>query len=154
MYQFKRYAAWIIFGLAFAFIIHLICRFGLEAWVARTDGRALGLDQLDYDQLDAFYRGVFVPHLIISLFIGVLFGVWSAYRGLRFKTWEDKFLRKFSVMRGHWIVLTYLGIFLIAFGIGSFFSDYFAGLSWWIILLGAVIELPFAVEYIKEDKEE
>lgn len=153
MYQFKRYSAWIIFGLAFGFIIHLICRFGLEAWVARTNGNALGLGGLDYFQLEAFYQSIFIPHLIISLFIGALFGVWSAYRGLRFKTWEDKFLRKFSVMRGHWIVLTYFGIFLIAFGIGSFFSDYFVGLSWWFILLGAIIELPFAFEYIKEDKE-
>ena len=149
MYQFKRYFAWIVFGLAFAFIIHLICRFALEAYVAKTG--ALGY--LDYNQLTQFYQSVFVPHLIISLFIGVLFGVWSAYRGLRFKTWEDKFLRKFSLMRGHWIVLTYLGIFLIAFGIGSFFADYFAGLSWWFILLGAIIELPFAMEYLKEDKE-
>lgn len=147
-YQFKRYTAWIIFGLAFAFIIHLICRFALEAYVAKTG--ALGY--LDYNQLAQFYRSIFVPHLIISLFIGFLFGFWSAYRGLRFKTWEDKFLRKFSLLRGHWIVLTYLGIFLIAFGIGSFFSDFFSGLSWWFILLGAIIELPFAVEYIKEDK--
>ncbi|MBU2595766.1 hypothetical protein KJ713_02980 [Patescibacteria group bacterium] len=153
MHQFKRYTAWIIFGLCFAFIIHLISRFALEAWVARTDGRALGLEGLDYNQLAQFYHSVFVPHLIISLFIGVLFGFWSAYRGLRFKTWEDKFLRKFSVMRGHWIVLTYLGIFLIAFGIGSFFADYFAGLSWWFILLGAIIEFPFAIEYMKEDRE-
>ena len=153
MHQFKRYFSWIVFGMAFTFLVYLVCRFGLEAWVARTGGKALGLDQLDYNQLSEFYAGVFNPLLIISLFIGVLFGVWSAYRGLRFKTWEDKFLRKFSLMRGHWIVLTYFGIFLIAFGIGSFFGDFFTGLSWWFILLGALIELPFAVEYLKEDKE-
>jgi len=100
MHQFKRYFSWIVFGMAFTFLVYLVCRFGLEAWVARTGGKALGLDQLDYNQLSEFYAGVFNPLLIISLFIGVLFGVWSAYRGLRFKTWEDKFLRKFSLMRG------------------------------------------------------
>jgi hypothetical protein len=153
MYQFKRYASWIIFGMAFTFLVYLICRFALEAWVARTGGAALGIDQLDYAELQQFYASVFNPLLIISLFIGVLFGVWSAWKGLRFKTWEDKFLRKFSLMRGHHIVLTYVGIFLIAFGIGSFFSEMMVGLSWWFILIGAVIELPFAIEYIREDKE-
>lgn len=149
MYQFKRYFAWVVFGMAFAFFVHLICRFAVETYVARTG--ALGY--LDYTQLADFYRSVFVPHLIISLFIGVLFGVWSAYRGLRFKKWEDKFLRKFSRFRGHWILLSYLGIFLIAFGIGSFFSDMFVGLSWWFILLGGIIELPIVIEYFREDKD-
>jgi MFS family permease len=149
MYQSKRYAAWIVFGVAFGFIIHLILRFVVEAYVAKTDA----LNYLDANQLAQFYRSVFIPHLIASLFIGLLFGIWSAYQGLRFKTWEDRFLRKFSLMRGHYIVLTYIGIFLIAFGIGSFFGDFFTGLSWWFILLGAAIELPFALEYIKEDKE-
>ncbi len=149
MYQFKRYSAWIIFGLAFGFIIHLILRFIVEAYVTKTGA----LSYLDASQLAQFYRSVFIPHLIASLFIGLLFGIWSAYQGLRFKTWEDRFLRKFSLLRGHYIVLTYLGIFLIAFGTGSFFGDFFTGLSWWFILLGTIIELPFAVEYIREDKD-
>jgi hypothetical protein len=143
MYQIKRYLAWIIFGLAFVFIVHLILRFFVEAYIVQTGS----LSDLDYAQLSLFYQNVFIPHLIISLFIGFVFGVWSANRGLRFKTWEDRFLYRLSKFRGHWIILSYLGLFLIAFGIGSFFGEFMAGLSWWFVILGCLIEIPFVIIY-------
>jgi len=145
--QFKRYVAWILFGMAFAFLVHVICRFAVEAYVARTGA----LSYLDYNQLQQFYGSVFIPHLIISLAIGILFGVWSAYQGFRFKNWEERFLNRIARFRGHWIVLSYCGIFLIAFGVGSFFSDFFLGLSWWFIILGVLIEIPMLIVYFRKD---